>query len=314
MNAETKYIYLLNDPRENDLRCYIGQSSNPERRLKQHTRSGREADNPKKRQWKEDLLRNNLTPELKILDEINPIDGKMNADAVELKWISRFYQSPYNMVMNGTNTIFDAIARFPRESPDTLNTKTCAKYIIKEMSIRESYTNNYPTYDDEVSVSLPVAGHRDVDEPHFYTDDISRVSKLVSLFELESFDKKSEILNFLNSHGDLSHFADIYSKIFGGAFYNELIFDRILHSTDDIQFDEYKQAFYEVAKTRAFNGDSQLRMHFLSLITLYLSDDIEEGIHKERSRLSGVSEADVAVFLRDISKTLSLDGRGWWAV
>jgi len=68
---ETTNIYVLKDPRTNEVR-YIGKANNPVERYRNHNNKGRDK-NTHKRNWINELWKNKLKPILEIIDTV-PID------------------------------------------------------------------------------------------------------------------------------------------------------------------------------------------------------------------------------------------------
>ena len=67
---KTTFIYALIDPRNNSV-CYIGKADNPKRRFNKHLYDSAHLH---KVYWIQSLLKQNLLPELLIIDEIDYID------------------------------------------------------------------------------------------------------------------------------------------------------------------------------------------------------------------------------------------------
>lgn len=63
----TTFIYVLNDPRTNQIR-YVGKADDPLERWKAHCKPDKK--NPHKTRWVLELLRLGLLPELEILEEV----------------------------------------------------------------------------------------------------------------------------------------------------------------------------------------------------------------------------------------------------
>lgn len=81
----TTFIYGLYDPRDNQLR-YVGKANNPERRLDAHIREAKlekRGQSSHKNNWLRKLLKNNLYPVLKILEEVDAKNWKKH----EITWI-----------------------------------------------------------------------------------------------------------------------------------------------------------------------------------------------------------------------------------
>lgn len=61
------YIYALVDPRDHRIR-YIGKTDNPKRRLRSHMRDAREGKTDHKSRWIASLIREDLSPIIKIME------------------------------------------------------------------------------------------------------------------------------------------------------------------------------------------------------------------------------------------------------
>ncbi len=82
------FIYTLSDPRTNKIR-YIGQTNNPNNRLKRHLQKSyleKYDKNTYKSNWIKSLLKENVFPVMEILDE----GTKENINDLEIYWIAQF--------------------------------------------------------------------------------------------------------------------------------------------------------------------------------------------------------------------------------
>jgi group I intron endonuclease len=82
---EKVYIYGLIDPRNNQIK-YVGWSSNPQRRYKEHLYVSSLETNSHKNNWIKKLLGNNLKPYMIILEEILTVEFEEK----EKYWINLF--------------------------------------------------------------------------------------------------------------------------------------------------------------------------------------------------------------------------------
>lgn len=112
MSSSTNYnspkIYLLTDPRPDRIECYVGQTYQDLcDRLKGHLKDKTNATQQKKR-WIEDLARNNMKPEIVLLETIRVTAGDDRNEIVkasELKWMAAFHRSPCHMLVNSHQDI-----------------------------------------------------------------------------------------------------------------------------------------------------------------------------------------------------------------
>ena len=86
-------IYVLLDPRTNRV-CYVGQTSNPQKRLQMHRVVSPHLTS-RKHQWVCDLRGVGLAPRLVVIQSVQA----ENADEEEKKWIA-FYRSQGTDLLN----------------------------------------------------------------------------------------------------------------------------------------------------------------------------------------------------------------------
>jgi hypothetical protein len=85
-------IYVLIDPRDNSYR-YIGKTKNElNRRLRGHIRSSLNSVKTKKEYWINSLIKQNLNPIIKLIEECN----SSNWEDREIYWI-KYYSKIYNL-------------------------------------------------------------------------------------------------------------------------------------------------------------------------------------------------------------------------
>ena len=93
------YIYVLIDPRDNNIR-YVGKTVNPKKRLENHLVPSRLRTISHKNSWIKDLLKNNLKPKMVLLETI---EIGCNWEERELYWISYFKQNSEKDLTNYTD-------------------------------------------------------------------------------------------------------------------------------------------------------------------------------------------------------------------
>lgn len=89
---ETTNIYILKDPRNNEIR-YVGKANNPFERYRNHNNQGRDK-NTHKRNWINELRKDNLKPILEIIDTV-PIDKWKE---YEKFYIKKYINDGYDLV------------------------------------------------------------------------------------------------------------------------------------------------------------------------------------------------------------------------
>lgn len=94
---KTKFIYCLICPKTNKVR-YIGKSKDPSDRLRRHLSKNSLLDSTKKNNWLVSLLRQNLLPEMEIIDEV----FENEIDYWEKFYIELFRTWGFDL-LNGTN-------------------------------------------------------------------------------------------------------------------------------------------------------------------------------------------------------------------
>lgn len=95
-NMETTSIYILRDPRNNEVR-YVGKANNPFERYRNHNNQGRDK-NTHKRNWINELRKDKLKPILEIIDTV-PVDKWKE---YEKFYIKKYIEEGCNLV-NYTN-------------------------------------------------------------------------------------------------------------------------------------------------------------------------------------------------------------------
>lgn len=86
-----RYIYALVDPRENVKIVYIGQSKEPEKRIKKHMKLN--SDNVRKNNWIDELCGMGLEPKLVILEKV--CLSQFCAFEYEMKWTVKYRDMGY---------------------------------------------------------------------------------------------------------------------------------------------------------------------------------------------------------------------------
>ena len=98
--SRMKAIYVLLDPRPEELLCYVGQTDD-QQRFEDHLRDAVDpysTASERKRRWLSSLVDRNLLPNLEILE----VCSAREADVRERCWIGRFEASPLHILTNGT--------------------------------------------------------------------------------------------------------------------------------------------------------------------------------------------------------------------
>ncbi len=118
--AGKKIVYLLWDPRPNDLRCYVGQTSRVDRFRghygnvhKDRTYESSEA----KALWMTDLRANSLQFNVSLLEACD----STSIDEREKYWIGVYEESPYHILCNSTTGRAEACSVYGPESVGPLH-------------------------------------------------------------------------------------------------------------------------------------------------------------------------------------------------
>lgn len=96
---DKKIIYILHDPRPNDLRCYIGQTNNVKRFPEHYRQSGPpEYDTAAraKREWIRNLRSNEFYFRASLLE----VCEAQRANDREMYWIGTYEESPFHILCN----------------------------------------------------------------------------------------------------------------------------------------------------------------------------------------------------------------------
>lgn len=89
-------IYALHDPRTGDVR-YVGQTKDPEARLKAHVRDALEGDPKHVYRWIRQVLVHGLEPQMRVLAVV----PRSHADEAEIQWIADLRERGADLT-NGT--------------------------------------------------------------------------------------------------------------------------------------------------------------------------------------------------------------------
>lgn len=97
--SETVYIYGLVDPRDNHIR-YVGKTKHKlEKRLREHLFKNNLETNNYKNFWIKEILKNNLSPDIILIEECNEDDWQER----EIYWISYYRELLGNKLTNSTD-------------------------------------------------------------------------------------------------------------------------------------------------------------------------------------------------------------------
>ena len=95
-----KYIYLLVDPTNKKIR-YVGATSNPKSRLRQHIQDAakpKKTPKTKKQNWILSLSKKGISPHMKIIDSKK---DEAEARKIEEKTVIKYINTIYNIHMPG---------------------------------------------------------------------------------------------------------------------------------------------------------------------------------------------------------------------
>jgi hypothetical protein len=145
-------IYLLEDPRIYNINCYVGQTASElKSRLQGHLSNPLET-NKQKREWINDLKKNNLQPKISLIEEVD----STNAREKELFWIAAFAKSEYNISMNSAQDIYLGLLKYCNVKSFTNNINTGLKKQIifhAKQILKDKY--EHPCYMPEISFACP---------------------------------------------------------------------------------------------------------------------------------------------------------------
>lgn len=127
------YIYGLADPRAPDAICYIGQTVDPQARLKQHVTEAKQGLRAARAAWVRQLLADGVTPCMSILTTADA--GA--AHTVEADYIARYLQR--GRLVNTLHTARPRPARTTGNASIWLNMKMPASLVdeIKALAAKE---------------------------------------------------------------------------------------------------------------------------------------------------------------------------------
>lgn len=98
-------IYMISDPRPDEIRCYIGQTIS-KNRFSQHVSDARRSRihwpsySEPRLSWLSEILGLGLEPKIDVLQTVNAED----ANYIELLWIGLMEHSPFHILVNGLDT------------------------------------------------------------------------------------------------------------------------------------------------------------------------------------------------------------------
>lgn len=133
MSEQTYSIYVIEDPSSNKVR-YVGLSNDPNRRFKQHL---------SKSNWIKALIKKNVTPQLRIIEE-NIIELK-TAEARERYWIQHY---------EGTGCQLENLVK----NEPAIRERSEAAW--QRQRLYDTYTSNLSPNDADKLVRMMLAGHQ----------------------------------------------------------------------------------------------------------------------------------------------------------
>lgn len=111
------FIYILSDPREGTMKCYIGKTTNLERRFNGHLLA---KDDTKKDRWIRSLISQNLKPLIDVLEEVEGTARSIWGPR-ERFWIADYRQAGVYEVLNHTRG-GDGVCELDEEGRKKLST------------------------------------------------------------------------------------------------------------------------------------------------------------------------------------------------
>lgn len=233
MNTSSVYIYLLEDPRSTDLRCYVGQTVDLKKRLQVHMSQNNGSRH--KNQWLYELKTFGIEPHMTILEKID----RRLADDREMYWISAFSQSKYNIRMNSSMDVYKAVKLHPNAPIKTNNLFSGYKKQVVHpanwIKRPEPYCANKLF---EISFSCPVD---DVKADYHDNEYVKTTIPWLMFFdELRSYNLNKSFLslNLQKKLEDIGDFIDnhVFLAAYNAFFVTHSEYDRTLHPVNDLLY------------------------------------------------------------------------------
>jgi hypothetical protein len=307
-NKNRVKIYLLEDPRLTNLRCYVGQTVDLKKRLQTHM-SNPYNTNGLKSSWIDELKFLGLQPTMTLLEETD----RPHADERELFWMASYGSSDRNIMMNSDQDMWTAFMRYSKTnlSPVTNNAETgLKKQVVSELSVSPKGSDDfhfrpnqyYDRYYPELSFVCPEIFVTDVPETNHYVR--ACIEWFNTFYKDDSLDEDG-----LENHSEkyLTHFVDHLFKfdpLLNDISFKEcytllgnhhlLLSDDVYISGDDIAIYDYnpvsdllnKFFSYEGVESITYQQEKRIFMKLLNILPRFstLSQDIiRKALLKELS-------------------------------